>query len=94
MPPIVSGVPQQAPARRQGFDWSTASIALSIIGALLSIADRNLILLGVIVFVAGLIVGVVGWRSGLRKNRAVIGIILNSANLILDAGLVISAISR
>jgi len=94
VPPIVSGVPQQAPARRQGFDWSTASIALSIIGALLSIADRNLILLGVIVFVAGLIVGVVGWRSGLRKNRAVIGIILNSANLILDAGLVISAISR
>ncbi|HVC76553.1 MAG TPA: hypothetical protein VND96_08555 [Candidatus Micrarchaeaceae archaeon] len=87
-------MPQQAPARRQGFDWSTASIALSIIGALLSIADRNLILLGVIVFVAGLIVGVVGWRSGLRKNRAVIGIILNSANLILDAGLVISAISR
>jgi hypothetical protein len=46
------------------------------------------------VFVAGLIVGVIGWRSGLRKNRAVIGIILNSANLILDAGLVISAASR
>jgi hypothetical protein len=90
----VSGVPPQVPARRQGFDWSTASIALSIIGALLSIADRNLVFLGVIVFVAGLIVGVIGWRSGLRKNRAVIGIVLNSANLILDAGLVISAASR
>jgi len=80
--------------RRQGFDWSTASIALSIMGALLSIADRNLVFLGVIVFVAGLILGVVGWRSGIRRNRAVIGIILNSANLILDAGLVISAVSR
>lgn len=90
----MSGVPPQVPARRQGFDWSTASIALSIIGALLSIADRNLVFLGVIVFVAGLIVGVIGWRSGLRKNRAVIGIVLNSANLILDAGLVISAASR
>ena len=63
-------------------------------GALLSIADRNLIFLGVIVFVAGLILGVVGWRSGIRRNRAVIGIILNSANLILDAGLVISTVSR
>jgi hypothetical protein len=90
----VSGVPPQVPARRTGFDWSTASIALSIMGALLSIADRNLVFLGVIVFVAGLIVGVIGWRSGLRKNRAVIGIVLNSANLILDAGLVISAASR
>lgn len=60
-------------------------------GALLSIADRNLVLLGVLVFVAGLILGVVGWRSGIRRNRAVIGIILNTANLILDAGLVISA---
>jgi hypothetical protein len=79
------------PVRRQGFDWSTASIALSIMGALLSIADRNLVLLGVLVFVAGLILGVVGWRSGIRRNRAVIGIILNTANLILDAGLVISA---
>jgi hypothetical protein len=90
----VSGVARRPPLRRQGFDWSTASIALSIMGALLSIADRNLVFLGVIVFVAGLILGVVGWRSGIRRNRAVIGIILNSANLILDAGLVISAVSR
>ena len=90
----MSGVARRPPSRPQGFDWSTASIALSIMGALLSIADRNLIFLGVIVFVAGLILGVVGWRSGIRRNRAVIGIILNSANLILDAGLVISTVSR
>jgi len=67
---------------------------LSIVGALISIADRGLVLVGVIVFVAGLIVGVVGWRSGIRKNRAAIGIILNSANLILDVGLLISAAPR
>jgi hypothetical protein len=90
----VSGVARRPPSRRPGFDWSTASIALSIMGAVLSIADRNLVFLGVIVFVAGLIVGVVGWRIGIRRNRAVIGIILNSANLILDAGLVISALSH
>jgi hypothetical protein len=82
------------PARRRGFDWSTASIALSIVGALISIADRGLVLVGVIVFATGLIAGVVGWRSGIRKNRAGIGIILNSANLMLDAGLLISAASR
>jgi hypothetical protein len=82
------------PARRRGFDWSTASIALSIVGALISIADRGLVVVGVIVFVAGLIVGVVGWKSGIRKNRAAIGIILNAANLMLDAGLLISAGSR
>ena len=50
-------------------------------------------LIGVILFATGLIVGVVGWRSDVRKNRAGIGIILNSANLILDAGLLISAAS-
>ena len=94
MPPIVSGVTPPIPTKRRGFDWSTASIALSIVGAAISIADPGLVVVGVIVFVAGLIVGVVGWRSGVRKNRAAIGIILNSANLILDAGLVISATSR
>lgn len=82
------------PARRRGFDWSTASIAFSIVGAFLSIADRRLVLIGVPLFLTGLIVGVVGWRSGVRKNRAAIGIILNSANLILDAGLLITAASR
>ena len=56
--------------------------------------DRGLVLVGVIVFATGLIAGVVGWRTGIRKNRAGIGIILNSANLILDAGLLISAASR
>jgi hypothetical protein len=61
---------------------------------LISIADRRLFLVGVMLFLTGLIVGVVGWRSGIRKNRAAIGMILNTANLILDAGLVISAASR
>jgi hypothetical protein len=88
------GVAPPLPARRRGFDWSTASIAVSIAGAAISIADRSLFLVGVAVFVAGFILGVVGWRSGVRKNRAAIGIILNSANLVLDAGLLISAASR
>jgi hypothetical protein len=82
------------PTRQRGFDWSTASIALSIVGALISIAGRGLFLIGVILFATGLIVGVVGWRSGVRKNRAGIGIILNSANLILDVGLLMSAAPR
>jgi hypothetical protein len=64
------------------------------VGAVISIATRGLFLVAVTAFVAGLIVGVVGWRSGVRKNRAGIGIILNGANLILDAGLVIWASSR
>jgi hypothetical protein len=64
------------------------------VGALISVADRGLFVIGVTAFLAGLIVGVAGWRSGVRRNRAAIGIILNTANLILDAGLVISASSR
>ena len=63
-------------------------------GALISVADRGLFLVGVFIFVSGLIVGVVGWRGGVRRNRASIGIILNAANLMLDAGLLISAGSR
>jgi hypothetical protein len=55
---------------------------------------RGLFLVAVTAFVAGLIVGVVGWRGGVRKNRAAIGIILNSANLILAVGVLISAASR
>ena len=82
------------PDRRRGFDWSTASIALSIVGAFISIANRRLVLVAVIAFSVGVMVGVVGWRSGVRKNRASIGIILNAANLILDAGLLISTASR
>jgi hypothetical protein len=92
--PIVSGVAPPLPAKRRGFDWSTASIAISIAGAAISLGGRSLFLVGAAVFVAGLMVGVVGWRSGVRKNRAAIGIILNSANLVLDAGLLISAASR
>ena len=82
------------PARRRGFDWSTTSIALSIVGAFISIADRGLFLVGVVVFLVGLTVGVVAFRIGVRRNRASIGIILNVANLILDAGLLITAASR
>ena len=67
---------------------------LSIAGAAISFADRRLFLIGVAVFLVGLIVGVVGFRSGVRRNRASIGIILNAANLMLDAGLLISAASR
>jgi hypothetical protein len=83
-----------SPARARGFDWSTASVTLSIVGAVISFATRGLFLVAVTAFVVGLVVGVVGWRSGVRKNRAGIGIILNGANLILDAGLVIWASSR
>jgi hypothetical protein len=64
------------------------------VGALISIATRGLFLVAVLAFVAGLVVGVVGWRSGVRKNLAAIGIILNAANLILDVGLLISVASR
>ena len=38
--------------------------------------------------------GVLGWRRGVRKNRAAIGIILNSANLLVNVGLLTSAASR
>ena len=89
-----SGVAPPVRTTGRGFDWSTASIALSIAGAAISLADKGLFLVGIAVFVLGLIAGVVGWRSGIRRNRAGIGIILNSANLILDIGLLISAASR
>ena len=76
---------------RPGFDWSTISIVLSIVGALISIATPGLVLVGLVVFAAGLSMGVLGWRRGIRKNRAAIGIILNSANLLLNVGLLASA---
>jgi hypothetical protein len=79
---------------RPGFDWSTASIFLSIVGALISIATPGLVLVGLVVFAVGLSMGVLGWRRGIRKNRAVIGIILNSANLLLNIGLLTSAAPR
>ena len=63
-------------------------------GALISIATPGLVLLGLVAFAAGLTVGVIGWRHGVRKNRAAIGIILNSANLLLNVGLLTAAAPR
>ena len=93
-PTYSSGVAPPLPTKRRGFDWSTTSIALSIAGAAISFADRGLFLIGVVVFLVGLIVGVVAFRIGVRRNRASIGIIQNAVNLMLDAGLLISAASR
>jgi NADH:ubiquinone oxidoreductase subunit K len=54
----------------------------------------GLFLLGAIVFALGLIAGVVALRKGVRRNLAIIGIILNAANLVFDASLVFLAGSR
>jgi hypothetical protein len=67
------------------------SIALSIVGAAVSLLDPRLFVLGVIVFALGLITGVVALRRGVRKNLAIFGIILNAANLVYDATLVFLA---
>jgi hypothetical protein len=75
-------------------DLSTGSIVLSVIGAGLSLLDTRLLPVGVVVFVLGLITGVVAFRRGRRRNRAMIGIVLNAANLAVDAAFVIFAASR
>ena len=75
-------------------DWATASIALSITGAAVSLAGTGLFLVGVIIFVLGLTAGVVAFRNGRRRNRAIIGIVLNAANLVVDAAFVIFAAHR
>jgi hypothetical protein len=67
------------------------SIALSVVGAAASLLDPRLFVLGVIVFALGLITGVVALRRGVRKNLAIVGIILNAANLVYDATLVFLA---
>ena len=85
----VSPVP-----RAWNLDWSTASVGLSVAGAALSLFLPGLFWGGVILFVLGLIAGVVALRTGLRRNIAVIGIVLNAANLAFDAFLVILAASR
>jgi hypothetical protein len=82
----VSPVP-----RTWTLDWATGSIALSIVGAVVSLLDPRLFVLGVIVFALGLITGVVALRRGVRKNLAIFGIILNAANLVYDATLVFLA---
>jgi hypothetical protein len=53
-----------------------------------------LFLIGMIVFVLGLIAGLVALRQGRRRSLAIGGIALNVVNLVLDAGFVISASSR
>ena len=70
------------------------SIALSVVGALASLLDPGLFVLGVILFALGLMTGVVALRRGVRKNLAIVGIILNAANLVFDAGWLILAGSR
>lgn len=67
------------------------SIALSIVAAAVSLLDPRLFVLGVILFALGLITGVVALRRGVRKNLAIVGIILNAANLVFDAALVFLA---
>ncbi len=84
-----------SPARgRWTLDWSTGSIGLSVAGAAVSLLDPHLFLIGVVLFVLGLVAGVVALRKGVRRNLAIIGVLLNAANLVFDAVLVILAPSR
>jgi hypothetical protein len=66
-------------------DWSTGSIGLSVAGAAASLLDPGLFLVGAVLFVLGLAAGVVAFRKGVRRNLAIIGILLNAANLVFDA---------
>ena len=72
-------------------DWAMGSIALSVVGALVSLLEPGLFVLGVILFALGLITGLVALRKGVRRNLAIVGIILNAANLVFDATLVFLA---
>ena len=84
--PGVSPVP-----RTWTLDWAMGSIALSVVGAVVSLLDPGLFVLGVILFALGLITGVVALRKRVRRNLAIVGIILNAANLAFDAALVFLA---
>jgi hypothetical protein len=87
--------PRVSPTRQaRTLDLATASIVISVAGAVISLLDTGLFLIGAIFFVVGLIVGIVALRKGERRNRAIIGIALNAANLIFDAALVILSGSR
>jgi hypothetical protein len=82
--PIVS------PARGSWtLDWATGSILLSVAGAALSLFDPRLFAVGALLFAAGLVVGIVALRKGGRRNRAIIGVLLNAANLVYDAAVVV-----
>jgi hypothetical protein len=91
----VRGVPPTVPARGTWtLDWATGSILLSVAGAGISLLDHRLFAVGALFFIAGLIVGIVALRKGVRRNRALIGVALNAANLLFDAALVILASIR
>jgi hypothetical protein len=85
----VSPVP-----RTWTLDWSTGSIGLSVVGAVVSLVDAGLFLVGMVLFVLGLIAGLVALRKGVRRRLAIIGILLNAANLAYDAALVILSASH
>jgi hypothetical protein len=67
------------------------SIVLSVTGAAVSLLETRLFLVGVALFVLGLIAGVVALRKGVRRNLAIVGVVLNAANLVFDAALVMLA---
>ena len=75
-------------------DWASGSIALSVAGAALSLVDIRLFLVGAVLFALGLIAGVVAVRKKVRRNLAIVGIVLNVANLAYDAALLIFGGSR
>jgi hypothetical protein len=85
----VSPVP-----RTWTLDWSTGSIGLSVAGAVVSLLAAGLFLVGIILFALGLIAGLVALRNGVRRKLAIIGILLNAANLAYDAALVILSASH
>ena len=70
-------------------NWATVSIGLSVAGAAVSLFDSRLFLVGLVLFAVGLIAGIVALRRGSRRNIAIVGIILNAANLAFDAALLI-----
>jgi hypothetical protein len=82
----VSPVP-----RTWTLDWATGSIALSVVGAVVSLLDPGLFLIGVALFALGLITGVVALRKGARRNLAIVGVVLNAANMAFDAAVVLFA---
>jgi hypothetical protein len=75
-------------------NWATGSVGLSVAGAAVSLFDNRLFLVGLVLFVLGLIAGIVAVRKGSRRNIAIVGIVLNAANLAFDVALVILAGSR
>jgi hypothetical protein len=87
--------PPVSPARGTWtLDWSAASIILSVAGAAASLLDARLFLVGVALFALGLFAGVIALRRRIRRNLAIVGIVLNAANLVFDAALVMAATAR